>query len=44
MMATIIGLIIAIFLDLAGLSVGGYQVWVSYQQWQHPVSAGSGAG
>ena len=38
MMATIIGVVIAIFLGLASLGVGGYQAWVGYQQWQHPIS------
>jgi len=40
MMATVIGVIIAILLGLASLGVGGYQAWVGYQQWQHPISNG----
>jgi hypothetical protein len=39
MMATIVGILFAIFLGLASLSVGIYQAWVGYQQWQHPVSS-----
>lgn len=37
MLATLIGVMIAVVLGMAGLAVGGYQAWVSYQQWQHPV-------
>ena len=40
MLATMIGVIFAVILGMAGLAVGGYQAWVSYQQWQHPVSSG----
>lgn len=40
MMATVVGVVIAIFLGLASLAVGGYQAWVGYQQWQHPVTTG----
>jgi hypothetical protein len=40
MMATVAGVVIAIFLGLASLGVGAYQAWVSYQQWQHPVTIG----
>jgi hypothetical protein len=43
MMATVVGVVIAIFLGLASLAVGGYQAWVSYQQWQHPVTTGPGS-
>ena len=39
MMATLIGVIIAVILGIAGLAVGGYQAWVGYQQWQHPVAS-----
>ena len=42
MMATVIGVIIAIFLGVASLAVGGYQAWIGYQQWQHPVSSSNG--
>lgn len=38
MLATLIGVIFAVILGMAGLAVGGYQAWVGYQQWQHPVS------
>ncbi len=37
MMATIAGVLLAIFLGIASLALGGYQAWVGYQQWQHPV-------
>jgi hypothetical protein len=37
MMATLIGVVIAVLLGLAALALGGYQAWVSYQQWQHPI-------
>lgn len=37
MMATLIGVVIAVVLGMAGLAVGGYQAWVGYQAWQHPV-------
>lgn len=37
MLATLVGVIIAIFLGLCGLIVGVFQAWVSYQAWQHPV-------
>lgn len=39
MLATLIGVIFAVILGMAGLAVGGYQAWVGYQQWQHPVSS-----
>ena len=38
MLATLIGVIFAVILGMAGLAVGGYQAWIGYQQWQHPVS------
>jgi hypothetical protein len=44
MMATLIGVIIAVFLGFAGLAVSSYQAWLTYQAWKYPVSAGSGAG
>jgi hypothetical protein len=39
MMATIAGVVFAIFLGMAGLAMNGYQAWLSYQQWQHPVQS-----
>lgn len=39
MMATIAGVFLAIFLGMASLALGGYQAWVGYQQWQHPVQS-----
>jgi hypothetical protein len=39
MIATLIGVAIAVLLGVASLAVGGYQAWVGYQQWQHPLSS-----
>lgn len=36
-MATAIGVFIAVVLGFLGLIVSGFQAWVSYQQWKHPV-------
>ncbi|OPB47163.1 hypothetical protein A0O28_0072870 [Trichoderma guizhouense] len=41
MMATLIGVIIAIILGVLGLAVGVFQAWVSYEAWKHPVSSGN---
>jgi hypothetical protein len=41
MLATLTGVIIAIFLGIAALAVSGYQAWIGYQAWRHPVSPGS---
>ena len=38
MMATLIGVFIAILLGAAGLGVGILQSWLAYQAWQHPVA------
>lgn len=38
MQATLIGVLIAILLGIAGLGVAIFQAWVGYQQWKHPVS------
>jgi hypothetical protein len=37
LMATLIGVCIAVMLGLLGLIVSIFQAWVSYQQWKHPV-------
>jgi hypothetical protein len=37
MMATLVGVAVAVLLGILGLAVGIYQAWVGYQQWQHPV-------
>ena len=37
MLATLVGVVIAVVLGMASLAVGSYQAWVGYQQWQHPV-------
>jgi hypothetical protein len=39
MLATLIGVIVAIILGRLGLKVGIFQAWVAYQQWKHPVSS-----
>ena len=39
MMATLIGVAVAVLLGMASLAVGAYQAWVAYQQWQHPLSS-----
>jgi hypothetical protein len=39
MMATLVGVIIALLLGFMSLAVSVYQAWVGYQQWQHPVSS-----
>lgn len=38
MMATLIGVIIAIILGILGLVVGIFQAWVAYEAWKHPVN------
>lgn len=40
MMATLIGVIIAIVLGFLSLGIAGFQAWVAWQQWKHPVSSG----
>ncbi|KAI0162630.1 hypothetical protein BJ166DRAFT_524140 [Pestalotiopsis sp. NC0098] len=37
MLATMVGVIIAVVLGILGLAVGIFQSWVSYQAWKHPV-------
>ncbi|EXJ64908.1 hypothetical protein A1O7_01247 [Cladophialophora yegresii CBS 114405] len=37
MMATLVGVIIAIFLGILGLAVSIFQAWVGYQAWKHPL-------
>jgi hypothetical protein len=39
MMATLVGVVIALLLGFMSLAVSIYQAWVGYQQWQHPVSS-----
>jgi hypothetical protein len=38
MLATLVGVVIAIILGIAGIAVGAYQAWVTYQAWKNPVS------
>lgn len=40
MLATLVGIIIAIILGVLGLVVGIMQTWISYQAWKHPVNIG----
>ncbi|KAH8898847.1 hypothetical protein GQ53DRAFT_817076 [Thozetella sp. PMI_491] len=40
MMATLLGVIIAIVLGVCGLAVSIFQAWVGWQQWQHPIASG----
>lgn len=37
LMATMIGVFIAVTLGILGLAVAIFQAWVGYQQWKHPV-------
>lgn len=37
MMATLVGVIIAVSLGIFGLAVGIFQAWVAYEAWKHPV-------
>lgn len=39
MLATLIGVLIAIILGAAALAVSAYQTWIAYNAWQHPVAA-----
>jgi hypothetical protein len=41
MMATLLGVIFAVLLGLAGLAVASYQTWITYQQWKHPIPIAS---
>ncbi|OAL50941.1 hypothetical protein IQ07DRAFT_406671 [Pyrenochaeta sp. DS3sAY3a] len=36
-MATMVGVFIAVILGVLGLGVAGFQAWLTYQQWKHPV-------
>ncbi|KAH8649061.1 hypothetical protein BX600DRAFT_442333 [Xylariales sp. PMI_506] len=39
MMATFVGVIIAVILGILSLAVGIFQSWVAYESWKHPVTA-----
>ncbi|TEY68086.1 hypothetical protein BOTCAL_0123g00150 [Botryotinia calthae] len=43
MMATIAGVMFAIFLGFLSLALGGFQAYVGYMAWKHPVQAPSGS-
>jgi len=36
LMATMIGVFIAVIIGILGLGVSGFQAYISYQQWKHP--------
>ncbi|KAH8725962.1 hypothetical protein GQ44DRAFT_726338 [Phaeosphaeriaceae sp. PMI808] len=38
LMATMIGVIIAVLVGIASSGVSVFQAWVAYQQWKHPVT------
>ena len=38
MIATLVGVVFAVFLGMLSLGVSSYQTWIAYQAWQHPVS------
>ena len=40
MMATLIGLVLAISIGLLGVGLAGFAAWIAWQQWQNPVAAG----
>jgi hypothetical protein len=37
LMATMIGVFIAVVIGILGLGISGFQAYISYQQWKHPV-------
>ncbi|KAF7672705.1 hypothetical protein GT037_009206 [Alternaria burnsii] len=37
LMATMVGVFIAVIIGILGLGISGFQAYVSYQQWKHPV-------
>lgn len=39
MMATLVGVMIAIVLGIFSLAVSVFQAWVGWQQWQHPIES-----
>lgn len=39
LMATMIGVFIAVIIGILGLGLSGFQAYVSYQQWKHPVNS-----
>jgi len=44
MLATMIGVFIAVLLGIAALGVSIYQTYIGYQAWQHPVNPGTSGG
>jgi hypothetical protein len=36
MLATLVGVVIAVVLGMVSLAVGSYQAWLGYQAWKHP--------
>ncbi|RYP82363.1 hypothetical protein DL769_001688 [Monosporascus sp. CRB-8-3] len=43
MMATLVGVLIAVILGMLSLAVGIFQAWVAYEAWKHPVASGVGS-
>ena len=39
MIATLFGVMFALLLGFASLAVAGYQAWLTYQQWKHPIQS-----
>ncbi|KAF2094416.1 hypothetical protein NA57DRAFT_46558 [Rhizodiscina lignyota] len=37
MLATLLGVIFAILLGFIGLALSGFQAWIAWQQWKHPI-------
>ena len=37
MLATVLGVFAAVLLGIAALGLSGYQTWIAYQVWRHPV-------
>jgi hypothetical protein len=41
MLATLIGVFVAVLLGIVGLGVSIYQTYIGYQAWQHPINPGA---
>ena len=42
MMATLVGVLIAIILGALSVAIGIFQAWIAYQAWKHPVPLNNG--
>ncbi|KAI3324286.1 hypothetical protein HD806DRAFT_494619 [Xylariaceae sp. AK1471] len=38
MLATLVGVVLAVLLGMAALALSAFQTWIAYQAWKHPVS------